>query len=75
MTNLFCSEGLVTASLLIICSSAYLARVPRLKTWFFSQKRGGYKGLLYKAQVIGIRLHWAVSLCCFGMAVYLLLLK
>ena len=75
MTNIYCSEGLITAALLVICTSAYLSRVPRLKAWLFSQKRGGYKGVLYKAQVLGTRLHWAVSASCVGMAFYLLLIK
>jgi hypothetical protein len=43
----FCSEGMVTATLLIICTCAYLTRVPRIKGWFFSEKTG-YKGVLYK---------------------------
>ena len=75
MTNIYSSDGLLTAGLLVICTCAYLVHVPRLKTWFFSQKRGGYKGILYKCQVIGTRLHWAVSVACVMMAIYLLLLK
>jgi hypothetical protein len=44
MTNIYSSDGLVTAALLIICTCAYLKRIPRLNAWLFADKHGA----LYK---------------------------
>ena len=38
---------------------------------FLSEKSGAW-GTLYKASVIGTRLHWQVSLSCALMAAYLI---
>ena len=74
MTNVYHFDGLIVFSLLVICTCAYLKRVPRLKDTLFSEKKGLF-GVLYKAAVIGIRLHWVVSAACTTMAVYVLFIK
>ncbi|KAK5982890.1 hypothetical protein GCK32_010935, partial [Trichostrongylus colubriformis] len=40
-------DGLVVVALLIICSCAYLKRVPRINSWLLSEKKGFF-GILYK---------------------------
>lgn len=46
-------------------------RVPRLRAMLLSEKRGAW-GALYKAAVIGTRLHWQVSVACCLMAFVIL---
>ncbi len=43
----FHMEGLAVAVLLLICSCAYMKRVPRLRELLLSEKRGVF-GALYK---------------------------
>ncbi|KAK6043671.1 hypothetical protein COOONC_18824, partial [Cooperia oncophora] len=40
-------DGLVVVALLIICSCAYLKRVPRINSWLLSEKKGFF-GIFYK---------------------------
>ena len=72
MTNVYHFDGLIIFTLLVICTCAYIRRVPRLKQLFLSEKKGLF-GALYKAAVIGTRLHWAVSIACVVMAFYIIL--
>lgn len=41
-------DGLLVFGLLLVCTCAYLRKVPRLRAWLLSEKRGlwgvGYKG-------------------------------
>ncbi|KAM5181935.1 protein kish-B [Mantella aurantiaca] len=74
MTNAYSLDGLLVFSLLFICTCAYFRKVPRLRTWLLSEKKGVW-GVFYKAAVIGSRLHLAVSLSCFAMAFYVLFIK
>ena len=74
MTNVYHFDGLVIFALLVICTCAYIKKVPRLRDFFLSEKKGLF-GALYKAAVIGTRLHWAVSAACIAMAVYVLFIK
>lgn len=74
MTNVYHFDGLVIFALLVICTCAYIRRVPRLKAAILSEKKGLF-GALYKASVIGTRLHWAVSIACVITAVYVLFIK
>ncbi|XP_052677601.1 protein kish-B-like [Crassostrea angulata] len=74
MTNAYSFEGIIVFSLLVICTCAYMRRVPRLKQWFLSEKKGFF-GVFYKASVIGTRLHMPVALTCILMAFYLLFLR
>ena len=74
MTNVYHFDGLVVFTLLVICTCAYMKGVPRLKQFFLSEKKGLF-GALYKAAVIGTRLHWAVAAACVVMAVYVMFLK
>lgn len=70
MTNVFCSEGILSFILLFICSCAYFRYVPRIKGMMENRKKGLF-GVFFKASVIGIRLHYVVSLTCFITALYL----
>ncbi|XP_046854309.1 protein kish-B-like [Xenia sp. Carnegie-2017] len=74
MTNAYSVDGLVVFSLLVICTCSYMKRVPRLKSFFLTEKKGFF-GVFYKAAVIGVRLHWIVAVFCAIMAVYIILLK
>ena len=74
MANVYSFDGLIVFALLVICTCAYLRSVPRLKQLLFSEKAGLF-GALYKASVIGTRLHWAVSIACVTMAIYVLFIK
>ena len=74
MTNVYHFDGLVIFALLVICTCAYIKKVPRLRDFLLSEKKGLF-GALYKAAVIGTRLHWAVSAACIAMAVYVLFVK
>ncbi|EFO18536.1 hypothetical protein LOAG_09958, partial [Loa loa] len=40
-------DGAVIVSLLLICTCAYLKRVPRINSWFLSEKKGFF-GIFYK---------------------------
>ncbi|KAK2563545.1 Protein kish-B [Acropora cervicornis] len=64
--NVYSFDGLLVLALLMICTCAYITKVPRLKSFFLSEK---------KAAVIGIRLHWIVALSCVLMSLYILVLK
>ncbi|KAI0234436.1 Protein kish-B [Lamellibrachia satsuma] len=70
MTNAYSVDGLLVFGLLVICTCAYMKRVPRLKQWFLSEKKG-FLGVFYKAAVIGTRLHVLVALSCITMAVFI----
>ncbi len=74
MTNVYHFDGLVVAVLLIICTCAYIWTVPKLRETFLSEKKGLF-GALYKAAVIGRRLHWVVSGACITMAIYIMFIK
>jgi len=74
MTNAYSFDGLLIFSLLLICTSAYLKRIPRLKQWMFSEKKGFF-GIFYKAAVIGTRLHFFVAVSCVLSAFYLVFLQ
>lgn len=74
MTNVYHFDGLIIFGLLVICTCAYMKSVPRLKQIFLSEKKGLF-GALYKAAVLGTRLHWAVATACVVMAVYIMFLK
>ncbi|XP_070557917.1 protein kish-B-like [Ptychodera flava] len=74
MTNVYSFDGLIVFGLLVICTCAYMKRVPRLKQWFLSEKKG-FMGVFYKAAVIGTRLHLAVASTCVFMAFYIMFLK
>ncbi|KAK3715806.1 hypothetical protein RRG08_001147 [Elysia crispata] len=74
MTNAYSFEGILVVSLLVICTCSYMRRVPRLKQWFLSERKG-LLGVFYKASVIGTRLHVAVALACSLMAFYVMIFK
>eukprot|EP00056_Hartaetosiga_gracilis_P015148 m.241310 g.241310 ORF g.241310 m.241310 type:complete len:69 (+) comp20116_c0_seq1:151-357(+) len=67
-------DGIAVFILLVICTCAYIRRVPRLRSFFLSEK-DGFFGALYKASVIGMRLHLLVSVACIASAFYLLFVK
>lgn len=74
MTNAYSFDGVVVLGLLLVCTCAYVRRVPKLKQFFLTEKKGLW-GIFYKASVIGIRLHWLVALSCVTMVIYLMFLK
>jgi len=74
MTNAYSFEGILIVSLFVICTCAYMRRIPKLRQWFLSERKGIW-GVFYKASVIGTRLPLAVSLVCCGMAFYVMILK
>ncbi|XP_065059099.1 protein kish-B-like [Rhopilema esculentum] len=74
MTNAYSFDGIIVLALLLICTCAYIRRVPKLKSILLSEKKGVF-GVLYKAAVVGVRLHWAVSISCAVMGIYILILK
>ena len=44
-------DGLIVFGLLVICTCAYMRRVPKLKQWFLSDKKG-FMGIFYKGGYI-----------------------
>ncbi|KAL9824679.1 protein kish-B isoform 1-T1 [Geothlypis trichas] len=74
ITNVYSLDGLLVFGLLLVCTCAYLRKVPRLRTWLLSERRGIW-GVCHKAAVIGTRLHVAVSMSCLLMAFYVLVGK
>lgn len=42
-------DGLLVFGLLFVCTCAYFRKVPRLKTWLLSEKRGVW-GVFYKGK-------------------------
>ena len=42
-------DGLIVFGLLLICTCAYMSRVPRLKQWLLSEKKGFF-GVFYKGK-------------------------
>jgi len=42
-------DGLIVFGLLLICTCAYMSRVPRLKQWLLSEKKGFF-GIFYKGK-------------------------
>lgn len=43
-------DGLLVFGLLLVCTCAYLRKVPRLKAWLLSEKRGVW-GVFYKGEM------------------------
>ncbi|XP_058042941.1 protein kish-B-like [Ahaetulla prasina] len=74
MANVYSLDGLLVFGLLFICTCAYFRKVPCLKTWLLSEKRGVW-GVFYKAAVIGTKLHSAVAISYIVMAFYVLFVK
>ncbi|KAM8951107.1 protein kish-B [Lycaon pictus] len=72
--SMYSLDGILVFGLLFVCTCAYFKKVPRLKTWLLSEKKGVW-GVFYKAAVIGTRLHAAVAIACVVMAFYVLFVK
>uniref|UniRef100_A0A8C5WE30 Protein kish n=1 Tax=Leptobrachium leishanense TaxID=445787 RepID=A0A8C5WE30_9ANUR len=47
MTNAYSLDGLLVIALLFVCTCAYFRKVPRLRTWLLSEKKGVW-GVFYK---------------------------
>jgi hypothetical protein len=47
--SVYSLDGIVVFSLLVICTCAYMKRVPRLKSFFLTEKKGFF-GIFYKGQ-------------------------
>ncbi|VDK19853.1 unnamed protein product [Anisakis simplex] len=74
MSITYSFDGLLVVALLLICTCAYLKRVPRVSSWLLSEKKGFF-GVFYKASVVGVRLHSTVSACCVAAALYILFVR
>ncbi|KAF8356796.1 hypothetical protein PRIPAC_91791 [Pristionchus pacificus] len=72
--NAYSFDGLIVVALLLICSCAYLKRIPRINQLLLSEKKGFF-GIGYKAAVVGTRLHHVVSIACLSTAFYALFLR
>ncbi|VDN51508.1 unnamed protein product [Dracunculus medinensis] len=59
---------------MLICTCAYLKRIPRINCWITQEKKGFF-GIFYKASVIGIRLHSVISLLCIATSCYILFIR
>ena len=70
MTNAWCWPGALSALILFTTTCTFLRRVQRLSRTLFSEKTGAW-GTLYKAAIIGKRMHWQCSLACALMGVYI----
>lgn len=44
-------DGILVFGLLFVCTCAYFKKVPRLKTWLLSEKKGVW-GVFYKGKII-----------------------
>ncbi|XP_021569850.1 protein kish-B isoform X1 [Carlito syrichta] len=51
MTNVYSLDGILVFGLLFVCTCAYFKKVPRLKTWLLSEKKGVW-GVFYKGKTI-----------------------
>jgi len=72
--NIYSFDGLLAFVLLLICTCAYLRRIPRLKSMLLSEKKG-FAGIFYKFSIIGTRLHIPVAISCALMAFYIMFLR
>nr|KAF6414601.1 transmembrane protein 167B [Molossus molossus] len=75
MTNVYSLDGILVFGLLFVCTCAYFKKVPRLKTWLLSEKKGVwgvfYKGKSISAQeeklaISGHCCDWNQAACCCG---------
>jgi len=44
-------DGLIVFGLLVICTCAYMCRVPKLKQWLLAEKKGFF-GIFYKGKYL-----------------------
>uniref|UniRef100_A0A8C2RAY8 Protein kish-B n=1 Tax=Capra hircus TaxID=9925 RepID=A0A8C2RAY8_CAPHI len=79
MTNVYSLDGILVFGLLFVCTCAYFKKVPRLKTWLLSEKKGVW-GVFYKGKIISVQgedvaisgqgaancCHWNQAACCCG---------
>uniref|UniRef100_A0A8C3VTG8 Protein kish-B n=1 Tax=Catagonus wagneri TaxID=51154 RepID=A0A8C3VTG8_9CETA len=78
MTNVYSLDGILVFGLLFVCTCAYFKKVPRLKTWLLSEKKGVW-GVFYKGKVTAQgeesaisgqgtthRCDWNQATCCCG---------
>ncbi|XP_053771352.1 protein kish-B isoform X2 [Desmodus rotundus] len=80
MTNVYSLDGILVFGLLFICTCAYFKKVPRLKTWLLSEKKGVW-GVFYKGKIISAEAEesalwtercatnccdWNQAACCCG---------
>jgi len=72
MVSVYSFDGFIIFSVLTICTSAYLVRIPKVKNVILAEKHG-FRGTFYKAAVFGVRLHYIVALLCVILGFYKLL--
>jgi len=51
LVTVYSFDGLIVFGLLVICTCAYMSRVPRLKQWLLSEKKGFF-GIFYKGNYL-----------------------
>ena len=54
-------DGIVVFGLLVICTCAYMCRVPRLKQWLLSEKKG-FLGIFYKGLFVATCIEYELEL-------------
>merc|ERR1712168_1566779 len=74
MTNVYSFDGVCVFGLLLICTCSYMRKIPKLKQWFLSEKKG-LLGVCYKCAVIGTRCHIFVAISCVMAAFFVLFIK
>ncbi|XP_045147862.1 protein kish-B isoform X2 [Echinops telfairi] len=75
MTNVYSLDGIVVFGLLFVCTCAYFKKVPRLKSWLLSEKKGVW-GVFYKGKLLSLQgetisnsrhcCDWNPAACCSG---------
>nr|KAF6398229.1 transmembrane protein 167B [Rousettus aegyptiacus] len=66
MTNVYSLDGILVFGLLFVCTCAYFKKVPRLKTWLLSEKKGVW-GVFYKGKIISAQEEEEIAIsrrCC-----------
>ena len=56
-------DGLLVLALLMICTCAYITKVPRLKSFFLSEKKGFF-GVFYKGKLISANYCKSLQIKC-----------
>ena len=49
--SVYSVDGVLVLALLVVCTCAYITKVPRLKSFFLSEKKGFF-GVFYKGKIL-----------------------
>ncbi|KAA6395844.1 MAG: hypothetical protein EZS28_008629 [Streblomastix strix] len=72
MISIFSFSSILMVFILVVTTCTYLAQNNRKS---FSEHKAGFRGIFYKAVVIGERMSIPVSILCIGMLFYVLFVK